>query len=209
MTIRRFIQHTVREVNRARALRHQAEQEERRVERERREWATGMSGDEAKGENEDDDDDEDEEKEYSPFEILPAHTQLQEAVAEVGGYYSAIESCLLLASMQRALAVPPDDPRQYSPLTIVQASSTKTGPSSRNGIGSGALQTSLVESSLYAARRGLQRAFATGHTGTASAVSILPSDSSCRFSTCCGIECLLTQPCATSPPICPGGQSVR
>lgn len=175
----RFIQHTVREVNRARALRHQTERDERRVERERREWATGMSSGEGKEGNDiarkDDYGDggeggggEDEEKEYSPLEILPAHTQLDETVAEVGGYYCAIESCLLLASMQRAFAVAPDDPRQYSPLSVMLASS-KAGPST--SAGGGPLQTSLVESSLYAARRGTQRAFATGHTGTAAAVS--------------------------------------
>ena len=40
------------------------------------------------------------------MEILPASTgtPLHEAVAEVGGQYAAIESCLLLASMQRAFA---------------------------------------------------------------------------------------------------------
>ncbi|KAG7369897.1 COG4 transport protein [Nitzschia inconspicua] len=157
----RFIQHTVREVNKARALRFQVEQEEKRVERERREWSTGISSSDAdsksKSENTDDSNDE---TEYKPLEILPAHTQLQETVAEVGGYYSAIESCLFLASMQRAFSVSPEDPQQYSALGI--ASDKPVG---------GALQTSVVEASLYAARRGTQRAFATGHTGTASAVA--------------------------------------
>ncbi|KAL3908410.1 MAG: hypothetical protein SGILL_008492 [Bacillariaceae sp.] len=157
----RFIQHTVREVNKARALRHQVQQEERRVERERREWSTGMSSADSSAKNsKKKDGDNDEASEYAPLEILPAHTQLQESVAEVGGYYSAIESCLLVASMQRAFSVPPDDPRQYSPLSI-------TGEKTLNG----SLQTSVVESSLYAARRGTQRAFATGHTGTASGVA--------------------------------------
>jgi hypothetical protein len=160
----RFIQHTVREVNKARALRHHAEQEERRMERERREWTTGMSSSTSSGnsneKNSQEGSDDDDEKEYVPLEILPAHTQLQETVAEVAGYVSAIESCLLLASMQRAFAISPDDPRQYSALGIM----------GEKPIG-GALQTSLVESSLFAARRGTQRAFATGHTGTASAVA--------------------------------------
>jgi conserved oligomeric Golgi complex subunit 4 len=163
----RFIQHTVREVNKARALRFQAEQEERRAERERREWTTGMKGQE-NGDNNDDDDDK-EEKAYQPLEILPAHTQLQETVAEVGGYYSVIESALLLASMQRAFSIPADDPRQYSSLALTNrgGSSSHMSDPSRGG----PLQTSLVESCLYSCRRATQRAFATGHTGTASAVT--------------------------------------
>ena len=164
----RFIQHTVREVNKARELRHRSEQEEQRMERERREWTTGMKPtDDTEKDQKDDDDDElfDEEKEYLPLEILPAHTKLQEQVAEVGGFYSAIESSLLLASMQRAFAILSDDPRQYSSL------GTTTGRTSGTINRNGPLKTSIVESSLYAARRGAQRAFATGHTGTASAVT--------------------------------------
>lgn len=158
----RFIQHTVREVNKARALRYQAEQNEKRVERERKEWSTGMSSAEAAAAKiqKDKSGNSEEETEYQPLEILPAHTQLQESVAEVGGYYSAIESCLLLASMQRAFSVHPEDPQQYSSLSIAGNMPVE-----------GALQTSVVESSLFAARRGTQRAFATGHTGTASAVA--------------------------------------
>lgn len=174
----RFIQHTVREVNKARALRFQAEQEERRVERERREWTTGMS--DARQENgTSKDDNVTGEMPYAPLEILPAHTQLQETVAEVGGYYSVIESTLLLASMQRAFSTPVDDPRQYSALGLSKAIGNTGGNDGRRsatdasavGGGGGPLQTSLVESSLYSARRGTQRAFATGHTGTASAVA--------------------------------------
>mmetsp|Transcript_22587 Transcript_22587/g.53399 ORF Transcript_22587/g.53399 Transcript_22587/m.53399 type:complete len:976 (+) Transcript_22587:117-3044(+) len=164
----RFIQHTVREVNKARAIRFQAEQEERRAERERREWTTAMTnkkdGEESEEKNSDDDDNE--EKPYQPLEILPAHTELQESVAEVGGYYSVIESALLLASMQRAFSIPIDDPRQYSALAL-----SSRGPASSNPTRSGPLQTSLVESCLYSSRRANQRAFATGHTGTASAVT--------------------------------------
>mmetsp|Transcript_11186 Transcript_11186/g.23609 ORF Transcript_11186/g.23609 Transcript_11186/m.23609 type:complete len:688 (-) Transcript_11186:122-2185(-) len=196
----RFIQHTCREVNKARALRFQSEQEEHRMERKRREWTTGMkrnSNNNAQHEtkddgennsnnntNDDDDDDEfDEEKEYYPLEILPTHTRLQEKVAEVGGHYAAIESCLLLASMQRAFSISPHDARQYSALGMVATSSTAATGIGRPGmnmnkntntnniIGGGPLKTSIVESSLYAARRGAQRAFATGHTGTASAVT--------------------------------------
>lgn len=162
----RFIQHTCREVNKARALRFQSEQEEHRVERERRQWTMGMkNADEAK-----DDDGFSEETEYVPLEILPAHTSLQEKVAEVGGYYATIESCLLLASMQRAFSISSDDARQYSALGMVTSSSSAGRPG-MNMNTSGPLKTSIVESSLYAARRGAQRAFATGHTGTASAVT--------------------------------------
>ncbi len=165
----RFIQHTVREVNKARALRFQAEQEERRVERERREWATGLGGKE--GDSKDEEIDENlEEKEYSPIEILPTHTRLQEKLAEVGGYYAAIESTLLLASMQRAFAISPDDPRQYSALGIASTNASASSAMSRMN-SSGPLKTSIVESSLYATRRGSQRAFATGHASTASAVT--------------------------------------
>lgn len=175
----RFIQHTVREVNKARALRYRSEEEERRMERERREWTTGMKqpgvkeDDTKDKENGRDDDVEyDEEEEYSPLEILPAHTRLQEEVTEVGGFYSTIESSLLLASMQRAFAISPDDPRQYSALGMTPTTSTTNGSVSRMNINTnGPLKTSIVESSLYATRRGSQRAFATGHASTASAVT--------------------------------------
>ena len=170
----RFIQHTVREVNKARGLRYQSEKEERRMERERWEWSTGMKQpDESKDkESENNDSELDEEEEYSPLEILPIHTMLQEKVAEVGGFYSTIESSLLLASMQRAFAISSDDPRQYSALGISATASVSSGSGSRmNMKTNGPLKTSIVESSLYAARRGSQRAFATGHASTASAVT--------------------------------------
>lgn len=176
----RFIQHTVREVNKARALRYRSEQEERRMERERREWSTGMKqpGDNKEGDakdeenDRDDDDDFSEEEEYSPLKILPPHTKLQEKLAEVGGFYSTIESTLLLVSMQRAFAISPDDPRQYSALGMASATSTTNGGLSRMNMNTnGPLKTSIVESSLYATRRGSQRAFATGHASTASAVT--------------------------------------
>ena len=171
----RFIKHTVQEVNKARVLRYRSEQEERRLERERREWTTGMK---KPGEEKDDTKDEEsekenfsEEKEYSPLEILPAHTRLQEKLAEVGGFYSTIESTLLLASMQRAFAISPDDPRQYSALGRNSTTVTGNNVSRMNANSDGPLKTSIVESSLYAARRGSQRAFATGHSSTASAVT--------------------------------------
>ena len=55
----RFIQHTVREVNKARALRHKTEQDERRMERERREWSTGMNDSGEKKDDQGDGNDED------------------------------------------------------------------------------------------------------------------------------------------------------
>ena len=172
----RFIQHTVREVNKARALRFRSEQEERRMERERREWSTGLK---QPGDKEDDSKDEEadgsddlEEIEYLPLEILPIHTRLQEKLAEIGGFYSAIESTLLLASMQRSFAISPDDPRQFSALGISStASSVNVSIPRMNIDANGPLKTSIVESSLYATRRGSQRAFATGHASTASAVT--------------------------------------
>ena len=171
----RFIQHTVREVNKARALRFQAEQDERRAERERREWTTGMNNtkkdNQENGVHDGDDDDDGEEKAYQPIEILPSHTQLQETVAEVGGYYSVIESSLLLASMQRAFSIPHDDPRQYSALALSNRGLNSNHKAMSNPSRGGPLQTSLVESCLYSSRRATQRAFATGHTGTASAVT--------------------------------------
>lgn len=159
----RFIRHTVREVNKARALRHTQEQRQQRMERERKEWATGMSSKPEQFQ--------DAEKDYVPLEILPAYTPLQEVVAEVGGYYSVIERCLLLASMQRSFSsMVEEDMRFYTPLGLPTTSSTN------RRAGQKAIQSSIVESCLYAARRGTQRAFATGHTGTASAVANFCSD---------------------------------
>jgi hypothetical protein len=154
----RFIRHTVNEVNKAREIRYNAEQDERRMEQERQEWATGMSSGGAK---------DTELLPYKPLEILPAHTQLHEVMAEVGGYYSGIERCLLLASMQRAFSTAHLDPFYYSSLGA---------KGHTPGVATHALKTSLVETCLYAARRGTQRAFATGHTGTASAMANFCSD---------------------------------
>lgn len=149
------------------------------MERERREWTTGMKqpgdteGDTKDEENDrSDDGDFGEGEEYAPLEILPIHTRLQEKLAEVGGFYSTIESTLLVASMQRAFAISPDDSRQYSALGMTSTASTTNSSVSRMNMSTkGPLKTSIVESSLYATRRGSQRAFATGHASTASAVT--------------------------------------
>jgi hypothetical protein len=91
-------------------------------------------------------------------EILSSSTPLHQSLAELGGQYAAIERCLLLASMQRAFAVSASDtPRYFRPLSM--------------GATPHALQTSMVDTCLYASRRSTQRAFATGHTGTASAMT--------------------------------------
>jgi hypothetical protein len=136
----RFVQHTVKEVNKARHLRFEQEREAKRLERERAEWATGMA--QAPIASRD--------APYVQLDILPGHTRLMEVVAELGGYYSGIERCLLLASMQRAFSSAP----QFNEIT-----------------NSAALKTSLVDTCLFAARRSAQRAFATGHCGTASAMT--------------------------------------
>ena len=171
----RFMNHSCNEINKARKLRFDAEQEAKRIEREREEWATGMTSSSSAStttsssdRKQDDDADEDRDVVYEALEILPPRTQLQEVVAEVGGYYSGIERCLLLASMQRAFVTPDTHPRYLSPLGIKGQSS--------NQVASRAFQTSLVETCLYAARRSTQRAFATGHTGTASAMANFASD---------------------------------
>ena len=161
----RFMNHSVNEINKARGLRFQKEQEDKRMERERQEWATGMSSNSSTRSSSDEFT---EDAKYEPLEILPSRTQLQEVVAEVGGYYSGIERCLLLASMQRAFITRDTDPRYLSPLGMKGHSSSQ--------VASRAFQTSLVETCLYAARRSTQRAFATGHTGTASAMSNFASD---------------------------------
>ena len=153
----RFVQHTTAEVNKARKLRFQSEQEALKLEREREEWATGMSSSLSSQYD----------KEFVPLEILPAHTQLHEVVAEVGSYYSGIERCLLLASMQRAFHAAISEPFPYSPLGI---------KGHQSSVASHALKTSLVETCLYAARHGMQRAFATGHTGTAAAMANFGTD---------------------------------
>lgn len=181
-TYTRFIQHTVREVNKARAIRQEQQQQERRQAKERKEWAAGLSkkssstsnGGDSKYQDDDDDDDDNkylkdfrgfnDEDVYKPLEILPPQTQMQEIVAEVGGYYSVIERCLLLASMQRAFVTPIDEEPTRHLTPLGHKSNLPT-------VGNRAMQTSVVESCLYAARRSVQRAFATGHTGTASAMT--------------------------------------
>jgi hypothetical protein len=105
------------------------------------------------------------------LEILPPHTALNEVAAEIGGYYSSLERCLLLAGMQRAFihANYPDE----STFTHVAIGNVNSNNTYSNIISSGsrALQTTLVDECLFAARRSTLRAFATGHTGVASAAA--------------------------------------
>jgi len=62
------------------------------------------------------------------------------------------------------------DPRQYTDLNI------KGHGTSGDRAGTRALKTSLVETCLYATRRATQRAFGTGHTGSASFTANFASD---------------------------------
>jgi len=174
----RFVRHAVEEVIKARRLRRERKREERRRLREMEEaknrddgggdstlLSTPGSGKKVLEINDDDDDVEER------IEILPAHTALNEVAAEIGGYYSSLERCLLLAGMQRAFvrANFPDD-STFSEVAIGGGAQH----SSYHRAGRGAavpLQTNLVEECLFAARRSTLRAFATGHTGTASAAA--------------------------------------
>ncbi|KAL3780916.1 hypothetical protein HJC23_009122 [Cyclotella cryptica] len=169
----RFLRHAVEEVMKARKMRFEQKREERRrfkeaeeakkldageviiAGRSPRKSLSGSVGSERNSSN-------DEEEKEQAIEIMPQHTQLNEIAAELGGCYSSLERCLLLAGMQRAFigANFPDE-TTFSPV----ANNPSYGP------GSNALQTTLVEECLYAARRSTLRAFATGHTGTASAAA--------------------------------------
>jgi len=158
----RFIRHAIDEVDKARILRRKQKMEERRQRRkiELENIEKELTGEELqKLETE-----EELEKQHKVQEVLPSQTQLSEAVAEVGGYYSGLERTLLLASLQRAFlsANYPDD-KNYSSITILAPGKNP------NAAGFRALQTTLVEEALFSAQRSTLRAFATGHTGTASA----------------------------------------
>eukprot|EP01083_Nonionella_stella_P274320 931038_1 len=127
--------------------------------------------------------------------VLPSQTQLNEMVAEVGGYLSGLERTFLLASIQRAFynyTGANSSIHSYIPLTILSSgagtsygrgnsNSNRTGNGNGNGNGSSqtggmALQTSVVEECLYAAQQSTLRAFATGHNGTAAAAANVCAD---------------------------------
>mmetsp|Transcript_66722 Transcript_66722/g.98942 ORF Transcript_66722/g.98942 Transcript_66722/m.98942 type:complete len:360 (+) Transcript_66722:1798-2877(+) len=90
--------------------------------------------------------------------------------------------------MQRAFmnANFPDE-RHYSPMAVINSVSGGGGGGQQNVIpqhgeaGCNALQTSVIEECLYAAQRSTLRAFATGHTGTASVAANYCADILGRF----------------------------
>ncbi|KAL7566547.1 hypothetical protein ACA910_000617 [Epithemia clementina (nom. ined.)] len=158
----RFMQHTCNEVNRARHLRY-----------EKQYYATSSSNSsEAK--------DQAPPPPFKPVEILSPSTPLHEMVAEVGGQYVVIERCLMLASMHRAYAAETnlEDAKHYRPLTVRSPGAGGGGRGGGGALGGmyqgrkrEPLQTVLVETCFYTARRSTQRAFFTGHSGTASAMA--------------------------------------
>ncbi len=177
----RFVRHAVEEVNKARSLRATQKRDARK-----REWM------QKRLENEDKEDvtleeselfdkqEEELEKTRQGFvqDVLPAQTQLNELVAEVGGYLSGMERTFLLASIQRALfsvGFGHCDPRTYSPLTILPSSRGRS-VMTMGMAGCHALQSSIVEECLYAAQQSTLRAFATGHNGTACAATNVCTD---------------------------------
>lgn len=162
----RFIRHAVDQVLKARELRAKLKLN---AERKKKEEATKANGTEAK--------EEEKNEAQQQIEILPTNTQLNEIVAEIGGYYSGLERVLLLGSMQRAFlgSLYNLDDRSYSPISVFVSPTNSGGISSK--CGSKAIQTSIVEECLYAAQRSTMRAFATGHTGTACAAANFCSDS--------------------------------
>lgn len=166
----RFIRHAVHEVIKARKMRREQQLEEKNRLKEledtkSREHGSEMTGSGRKSSEKTGIGNVDADQEEK-VEILPPHTALNEVAAEIGGSYSALERCLLLAGMQRAFvhANYPDD-STFSPVVLDGSSNSLYGAGSR------ALQTNLVEECLFAARRSTLRAFATGHTGTASAAT--------------------------------------
>ena len=171
----RFIRHAVDEVNKARKLRKQQKLEERK-----KKWMQEL---ESQGKditieesNKFDEEEKEMEKNKREQDVLSKQTQLNDIIGEAGGYYCGLERTFLLASLQRTFqSAILGDERTYAAITILPPNR------SSNSVGSKALQTSLVEESLYAAQRSTLRAFATGHSGTASAASNFCADILGRF----------------------------
>jgi len=171
----RFIRHAVDEVNKARKLRKEQMDKERKMK-----WMQDLENEgkdvtveeAAKFDKEMKEID----KNKRVQDVLPLQTQLSDIVVETGGYYSGIERTFLLGSLQRALqSVSISDDRSFCPITILP-------PNRRpNAAGCNALQTSVVEECLYAAQRSTLRAFATGQCNTASAASNFCADILGRF----------------------------
>lgn len=166
----RFIRHAVDEVNKARDLRRKQNQEDRK-----KKWIVQLEneGKDATLEEAQKFDKQEAEIQASQRvqDVLPPQTQMNEIIAEVGGYLSGIERAFLLGNFQRAFfSINYPDDRSYTPITILKSNRP------RHASGSLALQTSLVEECLYAAQQSTLRAFATGHSGTACAAANLCSD---------------------------------
>ena len=166
----RFIRHAVDEVNKARSLRRTQKREDRK-----KQWMARLEneGKDVTLEESEKFDQEDKQLEAGQRvqDVLPPQTQLNEVVAEVGGYLSGLEKAFFLGNLQRAFFnVSLPDRSNYAQLTTLNANRP------RNSAGCEALQTSLVEECLYAAQQSTLRAFATGHSGTASAAVNVCSD---------------------------------
>ena len=165
----RFLAHSCEQINMAHKIRHD-QNVQRRLQEKRQRQSEWDSSDASAGGDEKDTsgmDDEPELAEYKAIEILPPSTQLHQTIAEVGGQYVSVEHCLFLASLQRAFSTPDTEARYYRPLGI----DLSEVPNSQ------AKQTSMVDACWYAARRSTQRAFVTGHNGTASAMANFVADS--------------------------------
>ena len=156
----RFIQHTCSEVNKARHLRHEKQYQQAAA---AAAAATGNSGEGKESQTP---------PPFKAVEILPPSTSLHEIVAEVGGQYVVIERSLMLASMHRAYAAETDmeEKKHYRTLTLRSPPSGAGGGCSHNR-NKQPLQSNLIETCFFTARRSTQRAFCTGHTGTASAMA--------------------------------------
>jgi len=166
----RFIRHAVDEVNKARDLRRKQKQGERR-----KKWLAELENEGKDATMEEAEKFDKQENEAQTLQrvqnVLPSQTQLNELIAEVGGYLSGTERAFLLGNLQRAfynISIP--DEYSFTPITILR------GNRSPNAAGCFALQSTLVEECLYAAQQSTLRAFATGHSGTASAAANLCSD---------------------------------
>lgn len=170
----RFIRHAVDEVNKARQMRKARKQEERK-----KQWMADLEHEGKEVTLEESERFDQEEKEMASKQrfqdVLPSQTQLNETIAEVGGYLTAIERAFLLANFQRSFfhSSFSNDWSLFSPLTII--SSDLHSPS-KTASGCRALQTRLVEEIMYAAQQSTQRAFATGHNVTASTAVNFCSD---------------------------------
>lgn len=80
-----------------------------------------------------------------------------------------MERCLILASMQRAFTM--DETEESNAQSATNRMHYRPFSLTTGVAADAALQTAVVDTCLYATRRSTQRVFATGHTGTASAMT--------------------------------------